>query len=636
MWPVLSLTALSSASFAQGIGTWSAERSPDPLGTSPRFDELRARLRQELPAARLVPLHTLSGPVLALLDLVVLDGHGVTPPSQQEQDALLNFVRGGGLLVADGSGPTGAPIAAAFGVEVRGSRHEVPHVDVVPEGSFDGPSKTPRTFGTAGTEHLLTTAAGALSVGDADGAHLISLRSGQGRAVFVGSMSAFADRDAQPPGRFGDNASLLVNLIASALPAPRVGTWSTARSKVGFASSDAFDGARRELRARMPGLAFVEIDALAPGNLTDLDAVLLDSTPQTPLTAAEIDALRGFVASGGSVVAQLSGATGEILAGMYALAVVGTPQAAVNRLPVTPGVQSTALAGPFGPVSTYANRYEASIGTRSAQTEAVPLVHSPGGAHVVYVPATASHGSALLLTNLFAFGDPDWSVGGLVNADNDNMAMLGNFLAAAVRSDPAPTAPPVQPARGWQAEYVEAASAAVKGQLAPLRSWSERYRDDVAARPVIDHVTAWIAAPPEVVVDPRFFPVDGTLLGVTTRKDLLKSGHKPNRESKWTFDVGHLTWTCVEDKEDRCDLARVTTDLLPAVWSAAGLQTTATPEELLEQFRVLGYKVELGVASESPFGRQVVATGFGVLWQADYSLKGDGERLLVLSARRTR
>jgi hypothetical protein len=140
MWPVLALLAHSTG-FAQDIGTWSAERSPDPLGSSPRYEELRTRVGQQLPSARLVPLHTLSGPVLALLDLLILDGQGQNVPSPAEQEALVAFVRDGGLLVADGSGPTGAAIAAAFGVSVKGERHPGPHTDLLPEGSFDGPAR---------------------------------------------------------------------------------------------------------------------------------------------------------------------------------------------------------------------------------------------------------------------------------------------------------------------------------------------------------------------------------------------------------------------------------------------------------------------------------------------------------------
>jgi hypothetical protein len=637
MSPVLALITLSSASFAQDIGTWSAERSPDPLGSSPRYEELRTRLGKEFPRAKLVPLHSLSGPVLGMLDVLVLDGQGKTAVTPAEQAALLAFVQSGGLLVAEGSGPTGASIAAAFGVSAKGNRHGAPHVDTLPDTAFTGLSGGARRFGTADTDHLSTTVAGAMLVGDADGAHLISLSSGSGRAVFVGGMSAFADADAQPPGQFAqphvDNGALLMNLIGGVLPAPRVGTWSAKRSKVGFASSDAFEVARRELRARMPGLVLVELDQLDPAALSQLDAVLLDSTTDVPPTTVELIALRDFAASGGAVVAQVFGATGNNMAGLYNLAVVGTPQAAVNKLPITAGVQSVALSGPFGAVATYANRYEAALGTTAARTEAVPLVQGPAGTHVVYVPATKAHGAALLLTNLFAFGDPDWSVGGLAGSGNDNLAMLGNFLASSIRPK-APVSDVPPPPQGWQPDYLQASAQAVSGDLEPLQAWMDKHRDESAARDVISHVTSWIAAPPEEI-DPRFFPLQGILLGTTTRKELRKSGYKTDGESKWTFDVGGLVWTCLEQKIDSCDLAH-TRDSVPAVWAAAGLRMTATPEELVRQFEILGYRATIGVASESPFGRQVVARGFGVLWQADYSLKDQGEKMLVLSARRSR
>jgi hypothetical protein len=416
-----------------------------------------------------------------------------------------------------------------------------------------------------------------------------------------------------------------------AAPAPRVGTWSAARSMIGFASSDAFDHARQALVERMPGLALVELDALSREDLADLDAVVLDSMIEVPPSPAELEALRAFVASGGSVVAQVYGASGNALAGLYELAVVGTPGAEVNRLPITPGVRSVALSGPFGPVATYANRYEASIGTTNPKTEALPLVHGPSGAvHVVYVPRTEVHGGALLLTNLFAFGDTDWSVGGLADGDNDNLALLGNFLAGAVR--------PRAPARslvGWQADYLQATSAAVRGDLAPLEAWLGQDREDPAAEAVAAHAAAWLAEPPEVGADPRFFPLDGVSLGETSRKELRKTGKKPNRTSKWTFDVGPVEWTCVETQQDLCDLVSVRAEA-PAVWAALGIDTAETPEALRDRFRRLGYKVDIGVASVSPFGRQVVARGFGVLWQADFALEEQGEQLLDLSARRIR
>jgi hypothetical protein len=635
MLPVLSLITLCATSFAQGIGTWSAERSPDPLASSPRYDELRARLGKDFPRARLVPLHTLSPPVLAMLDVLVLDGQGKTAMTPEEQEALLGFVRDGGVLVAEGSGPTGTSIAAAFGVTQKGARHGAPHVDALPDGVFVGPMGAARRLSNAGTEHLATTTAGAVLVGDADGAHLVSISSGKGRAVLVGSMAAFADADAQGPGQFsqpsGDNAPLLMSLVASAMPAPVVGTWSARRSKVGFASSDAFEVARKELRAIMPGMQLVELDVLEPVTLSQLDAVLLDSTSDQAPTVAELEALRDFIVSGGAAAMQVFGPAGNTMAGLFNLAVVGTPQANVNKLPITGGVKSPALSGPFGSVTTYANRYEAALGTTSPRTEAVPLVQGPGGTHVVYIPASPAHGSALLLTNLFAFGDPDWSVGGLAGADNHNVALLGNFLASSIRTK-APPPPP--PPTGWQPDYVRAATDALRGETKSLQAWSEKYRDEPAARDVVSHVTTWLATPPEEV-DPRFFPIDSVLLGTTTRKDLRSSGHKHNGESKWTFDVGSVVWTCLEQKVDSCDLVHATTALPPA-WSASGLQLTATPEELARQFESLGYRTSIGVASESPFGRQVVARGYGVLWQADYSLKEQGEKMLVMSARRSR
>ncbi len=79
-----------------------------------------------------------------------------------------------------------------------------------------------------------------------------------------------------------------------------------------------------------------------------------------------------------------------------------------------------------------------------------------------------------------------------------------------------------------------------------------------------------------------------------------------------------------------------TTSGFPDAWSALGLQDSASPEALSAQLARLGYAIEIGVSSESPFGRQVVASGFGVLWQADYTKPTEGERLIGLSARRKR
>ena len=47
----------------------------------------------------------------------------------------------------------------------------------------------------------------------------------------------------------------------------------------------------------------------------------------------------------------------------------------------------------------------------------------------------------------------------------------------------------------------------------------------------------------------------------------------------------------------------------------------------------LGYEVEIGFAPRTPYGRQVVATGHGLLWQFDYDQPDQGEACLQVSAR---
>jgi hypothetical protein len=77
--PPMALTAwLAGPAAAQGIGTWSNQRSPYPVATSEHFDELRGRVERDFPNARFVPLHTLPASILVQLDVLILDGQGTT------------------------------------------------------------------------------------------------------------------------------------------------------------------------------------------------------------------------------------------------------------------------------------------------------------------------------------------------------------------------------------------------------------------------------------------------------------------------------------------------------------------------------------------------------------------------------
>ncbi len=333
----------------------------------------------------------------------------------------------------------------------------------------------------------------------------------------------------------------------------------------------------------------------------------------------EIVALRSFTERGGKVLLHVAGDVGQGLASAFDVKWVETyngEQWVEHALP------ESARTGPYGTASTYRNRYESHL--VGSGDELVVLAEDGGGP--VLVEATVGAGRAVLYTNLFAFADDDWSVGG---AGEHNAVLLMNLLFDEEALEPAARVP----GEVW-AQSARKAQDSVDS--APIRAFIDEFSGDRSAEALVSRAQTWVDAG-TASHDPRFFPVDDFAIATTTRKDLRRADFKPTSYSKWIFDLGDIQAVCLEGKVDVCMTAKVNEVPLvfPDHWESVGLSPEMPPLPIEAQMTELGYICSRTFAAVTPFGTQVVAEGYGLRWEFDYAETGLGEsnRLIGVTVR---
>lgn len=564
------LIIFAISALAQDVVTWGETRSKASL-SSDAFDQARAELAQALPLHRVREVDVLGKAELASASFAFLDA-GVQPLTSEEREALQAFVTDGGVVLAQMMGPAAGSMGKSFGVDVVEKYSDEQPVEHSVDSEFlDGLFGEVSTFKNRYEGHLVVSEGSKILVEDSLGPTMAVSKAGSGTAVFYTNYFAFADADFSVGG-------LLEADTDNARLLANLASRRLPRLTVGVAGVDLLEPG---LSKALPNVTFEPFSEEG-----SYGAILVGPSADIDWSAAAKDGAR--------VILLVDDATplGDL-----------TATAIKSDAPSASAWTSSGKwnEAPFGP-STWSSIWQISVGETTSSAKSL------------------------------AMGDGDiWLLGAPEGAPSlDGLRFLGNALTH--QDGPAPPPSDGEPsAPGPTNEWRESVNEALDGRPERLKGFVEANGSNPSAASLVQHASAWLSSP-EWAVDPRFFPLGEHEVGRSTRRSMKKAG-VPSAESRWTFKHNNLLWTCLYGNNDSCHEANWTSGPFPGLWSAVGISVDATPETTAALMEELGYKVEIGFAPRTPYGRQVVAVGHGLLWQFDYDIAAKNEACLQVSSR---